>query len=130
ARMKWLIDTIGFDEVKRRILATRKMLPASATWPGGLPEEVLEHGDAPAGRHDGPVTPMGHGTPVALGRKTDFDRWVEANVVRGAANGSVSAYAWAELGDVTTAQFHALAAIQRELDADVRLTNRQNLVFR
>jgi sulfite reductase beta subunit-like hemoprotein len=42
----------------------------------------------------------------------------------------VSAVAYAALGDVTAAQFRALAAIQRELDADVRLTNRQNVCFR
>jgi sulfite reductase (ferredoxin) len=42
----------------------------------------------------------------------------------------VSAYAWAHLGDVTPAQFRALAAIQREFKATSRLTNRQNLVFR
>jgi sulfite reductase beta subunit-like hemoprotein len=51
-------------------------------------------------------------------------------VVRGAAKGTVSAYAYAPLGDITSDQFRALAAIQRELSADVRVTNRQNLVFR
>ena len=50
--------------------------------------------------------------------------------MRGAAKGTVSAYAWSRLGDVTSDQFRALAAIQRELGAGVRLTNRQNLVFR
>ena len=39
-------------------------------------------------------------------------------------------YAWAELGDITADQFRALAAIQRDFGATVRLTNRQNLVFR
>ena len=75
-------------------------------------------------------TPMGQGTPVTLGAKSDYDRWVEANVVRGAANGSVSAYAWCALGDVTSAQFRAVASMVREFDADVRVTNRQNLVLR
>jgi sulfite reductase beta subunit-like hemoprotein len=51
-------------------------------------------------------------------------------VIRGAANGSVSAVAYAALGDITSAQFRALAAMQRELGADVRLSNRQNVVFR
>ena len=64
-------------------------------------------------------------------RQTDpYDRWEDANVVRGSAKGTVSAYAWARLGDITSAQFRALAAIQREFGADVRVTNRQNLVFR
>ena len=38
--------------------------------------------------------------------------------------------AYARLGDITTAQLRALASIQRELGAEVRITNRQNLVFR
>jgi len=131
ARLKWVVDQLGIDEVRRRVVTVRKLLPASATWPGGVPELVAEWGDEPAGLADG-VTPtaMGHGTPVTLGAKSDYGRWVEANVVRGAANGTVSAYAWCELGDVTSAQFRAVAAMVREFDTDVRVTNRQNLVMR
>ncbi|HUP73726.1 MAG TPA: nitrite/sulfite reductase [Acidimicrobiales bacterium] len=139
ARMKWLVDTLGFEEVQRRVLKIRHTLPASSSWPGGIPDEVQRFGDAPAGRAAGITpTPMGHGfaattpneVPVALVRKGDRDRWLDANVVRGAANKTVSAYAWAELGDITSDQFRALAAIQREFNATVRLSNRQNLVFR
>ena len=131
ARLKWVVDQLGIDEVRRRVLATRKLLPASSTWPGGIPTVVTEWGDEPAGVADG-VTPtaMGQGTPVTLGALTDYDRWVEANVVRGAANGTVSAYAWCELGDVTSGQFRAVASMVREFDVDVRVTNRQNLVLR
>jgi len=131
ARLKWVVDQLGIDEVRRRVVATRKLLPASATWPGGVPGVVAEWGDEPAGVADGVTpTPMGQGTPVTLGAKSDYDRWVEANVVRGAANGTVSAYAWCALGDVTSAQFRAVASMVREFDADVRVTNRQNLVLR
>ena len=131
ARLKWVVDQLGIDEVRRRVLATRKLLPASSTWPGGIPTVVTEWGDEPAGVADG-VTPtaMGQGTPVTLGALSDYDRWVEANVVRGAANGTVSAYAWCELGDVTSSQFRAVASMVREFDVDVRVTNRQNLVLR
>jgi sulfite reductase beta subunit-like hemoprotein len=55
---------------------------------------------------------------------------VQTSVIRGTANGSISAIAYAPLGDITAAQFRALAQIQRDLNADVRLTNRQNVVFR
>jgi sulfite reductase beta subunit-like hemoprotein len=131
ARMKWLVDTLGWDELVRRVLAQRRMLVASSSWPGGIPEQVLLYGDEPAGRSDAvAATAVGQGVPVTLTRRADKDRWLDANVVRGTANGTVSAYAWAHLGDITAAQFRALAAIQREFDADVRLTNRQNLVYR
>src|SRR5439155_5731145 len=48
----------------------------------------------------------------------------------GVAKGTVSAYAYARLGDVTSDQWRALAAIQREMSLEVRVTNRQNVVFR
>ena len=131
ARMKWLTDTLGIDELRRRIFRERRFLLASASWPGGIPEEVAERGDEPAGvSSEIEATPMGQGTPVRLRRPGNYERWSDANVVRGVANGSVSAYAWARLGDITTGQFRALADIARDFRAEVRITNRQNLVFR
>ena len=131
ARMKWLTDTLGIDELRRRIFRERRFLLASASWPGGIPEEVAERGDEPAGvSGEVAATPMGQGTPVRLRRPGNYERWSDANVVRGVANGSVSAYAWARLGDITTGQFRALADIARDFGAEVRITNRQNLVFR
>ncbi len=132
ARMKWLVDTMGIDELRTRILKERKFLRASATWPGGLPEVVQELGDAPAGVSTTvDATPVG--VPVTLrlpGERPPYERWETVNVVRGVAKGTVSAYAFARLGDITSAQFRALAQIQRDLKAEVRVTNRQNVVFR
>ena len=129
--MKWLVDTMGLDELQARILKERKFLVASLHWPGGIPEAVAEarrraRRARPRHAHaDGP----GH-----AGRRSARDdptrRWDDANVVRGVAKGTVSAFAYARLGDITTDQFRALASIQRELGAEVRITNRQNLVFR
>jgi sulfite reductase (ferredoxin) len=131
ARMKWLVDTIGFEELQRRIFNTRKFLLASSSWPGGIPEEVEKNGDAPAGVAVGiNPTAVGQGTPVALTGTKPYERWESANVVRGVAKGTVSANAYSRLGDITSDQFRALASIQRELGLDVRITNRQNLVFR
>ncbi len=135
ARLKWLVDTMGIDELRERILKERKLLIASVTYVDGLPEVVRELGDEPAGLAKD-VTPtavgdLSRGSRVELsGRRTAFERWERANVVRGANNNTVSAYAWARLGDITSEQFRELAALQRELGADVRVTNRQNLVFR
>jgi len=131
ARMKWLVDTMGWDEVQARVLKERKFLIASSTWPGGVPEAVEKAGDAPAGTGQGVVpTPVGQGTPVTLRSSDPYQAWDDANVIRGVAKGTVSAIAYSRLGDITTDQFRALASIQRELGADVRITNRQNLVFR
>ena len=130
ARMKWLVDTMGWDELQARILKERKFLVASSSWPGGIPEIVQKHGDAPAGLGLGTPTPMGQGTPVTLRRDDPYKAWDDANVIRGVAKGTVSAIAYSRLGDVTTAQLRALASIQRELGAEVRITNRQNFAFR
>lgn len=129
ARLKWVVDDLGFEELQRRILAVRRFLPGSSSWPGGIPAVVRDWGDAPAGRGADP-TPMGQGTPVALRARKPYERWEQANVVRGVAKGTVSAYAWSRLGDVTSRQFRGLASIQRELGCEIRITNRQNFVLR
>jgi sulfite reductase beta subunit-like hemoprotein len=133
ARMKWLVDTLGIDELRRRVLKERHLLVASAGWPGGIPAAVAEAGDEPAG-----VSPSGFGTisvrpgavPVNITAGGPYARWEQANVVRGVARGTVSAYAHCRLGDITTDQFDGLAALQRRLGAEIRVTNRQNVVFR
>ena len=131
ARLKWVVDTLGIDELRRRVLKVRHTLPASSSWPGGIPDIVAKLGDAPAGRSaEVEPTAVGQGTRVELLPSDPYKRWVASSVVRGTANGTVSAVAYAALGDLTAAQFRALASMQRELGADVRLSNRQNVVFR
>ena len=131
ARMKWVVDKLGWDEVQRRVLKERKFLLASSSWPGGIPAEVIAAGDDPAGRGvDVTPTPIGQGVAVALRGNTPYDRWEQANVVRGIAKGTVSAYAWCELGDITAEQFRGVARIIRDFNVDVRVSNRQNFIIR
>jgi len=129
ARMKWLVDTMGIDRLRDLILDERRLLRASATWPGGIPEVVREIGDSPAGNATD-RTRLHHGEPVEVPEPDPFRRWDRANVVRGVANGTVSAVAHAPLGDITASQLRALADMQRDFAADLRVTNRQNLVLR
>ena len=128
ARMKWLVDTMGIDELRERIIKERKFLRASATYPGGLPDAVIETGDAPAGI--GTAVAADGGIPIEFSGLDAYRKWEIANVVRGRANGTVSAYAHAKLGDITTVQFRQLADIQREFAVEIRITNRQNFVLR
>ena len=131
ARMKWVVDQLGIDEVRRRVIKIRHTLPASSSWPGGIPAEVRQAGDAPAGRiTEGEVSQVGQSTLINFTSSDPFRRWENASVIRGAANGTVSAIAYAPLGDITASQFRALANIQRHFKSDVRLSNRQNVVFR
>jgi len=126
ARLKWLVDTMGIDELRERIIKERKFLIASSSYPGGIPAPVAEHGDAPAGMSTTPAD----GVPVELKGLDPYNKWELANVVRGRANGTVSAYAYCRLGDITTAQFRGLAAVQQDFGVEVRITNRQNFVLR
>lgn len=131
ARMKWVVDQLGIEEVRRRVIKIRHTLPASSSWPGGIPAEVRKAGDAPAGRiTEGEVSQVGQSTLINFTSSDPFRRWENASVIRGAANGTVSAIAYAPLGDITASQFRALANIQRHFKSDVRLSNRQNVVFR
>jgi sulfite reductase beta subunit-like hemoprotein len=131
ARMKWVVDQLGIDEVRRRVIKIRHTLPASSSWPGGIPAEVRNAGDAPAGRiTEGEVSQVGQSTLINFTSSDPFRRWENSSVIRGAANGTVSAIAYAPLGDITASQFRALANIQRHFKSDVRLSNRQNVVFR
>lgn len=131
ARMKWVVQELGWEEVQRRVLKSRQLLPASSSWPGGIPPIVAERGDAPAGRSSSvEATAVGQGVSVAIGGPSPYARWETANVVRGVANGSVSAYAWCKLGDVTTAQMRGLAQVIRDFGVVARVSNRQNFVLR
>jgi sulfite reductase (ferredoxin) len=132
ARLKWVVDAVGIDELRRRVLRERKLLVASSSWPGGIPSIVEELGDAPAGVAP-TATPTPVGVPVTfrVSRTAEpYARWESANVVIGVAKGTVSAIAYAKLGDITAAQFRSLAAIVRDFNVTVRVTNRQNLAFR
>jgi len=131
ARMKWVVDELGFEEVQRRVMNQRRLLPASSSWPGGIPPEVQRKGDSPAGLSaSGTPTAIGQGVPVSISGTSPFDRWNRANVIRGVAKGTVSAYAWCRLGDITADQFRGVAKIMREFGADVRVSNRQNFILR
>jgi sulfite reductase beta subunit-like hemoprotein len=133
ARMKWLVDTLGIDELRRRVLKERHLLVASAGWPGGIPSAVAAAGDEPAGLSLSGFdahSPRPGAVAVDIRVGGPYARWEQANVVRGVARGTVSAYAHCRLGDITADQFDGLAAIQRRLGAEVRVTNRQNVVFR
>ncbi|GAC1317447.1 MAG: nitrite/sulfite reductase [Acidimicrobiales bacterium] len=136
ARMKWLQDKLGDEELRRQIFKERHLLLASSTWPAwpdAIPPVVRERGDAPAGVLTGvDPTPVGVPVTLKLGPGDPRRRWETVNVVRGVAKGTVSAYAHCQLGDVTSAQFTGMATLMRALgdDVQVRVTNRQNFVIR
>ena len=123
ARLKWVVDTLGFDEVQRRVLKIRHLLPASSSWPGGIPPRRRRSTATrpPASRPTVEVTPVGQGveiaTPVAIG---------DLVTVRALAPGErrarrrqrhrVGRTPGPRSATSPSDQFRALAAIQRELE--------------
>ena len=123
----WLVDTLGWEDVQARIVKERRLLLGSSSWPGGIPDARWPRPAAHrAWRSTWPRRPWARAFR-SRSPSRPFEQWDDTNVVRGAAKGTVSAIAYARLGDVTSEQFLALAAIQRDLGLEVRLTNRQNV---
>jgi sulfite reductase beta subunit-like hemoprotein len=76
ARLKWVVDQLGIEEVRRRVLKVRHTLPASSSWPGGIPEIVAKVGDAPAGKTTTvEATAVGQGVAVAITPRDPYGRW-------------------------------------------------------
>ena len=137
ARMKWLVDTMGIDELRERIIKERKFLRAARDWPGGIPEQVQRRRrrarrQRHAGQRDGRSAPASAGQrPGAAARRpTRSSGGTKPTSCAASTRGTVSAYAYSQLGDITTEQFRRLADIQRDFALDIRITNRQNFALR
>ena len=116
--MKWVVDTLGFDELKRRVLRPASMLPASSTWPGGIPDVVAEA--RRRARRASPPASLPTVDGPGHARHADGTRSVRAlgsgqRRARHRQAARSRPYAYAALGDITGDQFRALASIQREL---------------
>ena len=113
--MKWVVDQIGIDELRRRIFRERQ-LPAGLVdaGPGGIPADRRRSSATPPPAWPPAIDPTPVGMPVTLRlgpRRPATRAGRSANVVVGVAKGTVSAIAYAQLGDITSEQFRALAAI-------------------
>ena len=134
ARMKWVVDTLGIDELQRaRAQGSASSCRRRRRGRAASPRCRRSTATRPAGVDRPTVTPtrVGQGTTVRLTPRDPYERWDQANVVRGVANGTVSAVAYAR-----ARRHHRPTSSVRSprssasFGADVRLTNRQNVVFR
>lgn len=136
ARMKFVIDKLGFDEFKRRweaaYLAMGLALPKNGTL------TLLQYQDEPPAlimptRHsttDGNGNGAGHGTP-ATGYETPFEMWKRTNVVKQKQDGHVTAAIKLFMGDITTEQMLFVADLaERYSNGNLRTTINQNMVIR
>lgn len=121
ARIKFLVARLGIDEFRRLVLEERQKLPEDPAWTAylqdihALDEEPLKLGQALNGAE----------LPEA------FEAWYETNVYHQLQSGFAVATISLPLGDITSAQLRALAAICRNYVKDtVRTTVEQNIILR
>jgi sulfite reductase beta subunit-like hemoprotein len=112
ARLKFVVDLIGWEGLRDAILKAREPLPRTAIEPT-TPETapvVLKFDDAPP-------------------HEREYAEWLRTNVV---PHGDfVAAQVTVPLGDLTTAQMHGLAKIGAIwADGRIRTTVAQNILFR
>ncbi|MGC4097390.1 MAG: sulfurtransferase TusA family protein [Nitrospira sp.] len=134
ARMKFVIDKLGFEEFKRRweaaYVAMGQVLPTN----GSL--VLLQHEDSPPSL----IMPTrsgtthqngnGNGTP-RINDETPFDMWKRTNVVKQKQDGYVTAAVKLFMGDITTEQMLFVADLaERYSNGNLRTTINQNLVIR
>lgn len=136
ARMKFVIDKLGFDEFKRRweaaYVAMGHTLPKNGTL------TLLQHQDAPprlimptrSGVANGNGNGNGNGTH-AIGFETPFEMWKRTNVVKQKQDGYVTAAIKLFMGDITAEQMLFVADLaERYSNGNLRTTINQNLVIR
>ncbi len=129
ARLKWLIQKIGIEEFRELVFAERHaVISVSGTNPG-IPEVVR------AAAADKEITASALAVLPPTNGNERLARWAKTNVVA-TQDGQFAVYVTTPLGDVTTAQFFGLADISEDFGpygdapADLRITNRQNVIFR
>ena len=139
ARMKFLLEKIGFKELKKRIMKEFDMLKTSRTWSFILPsEDTLENPPLPVAmlRSNGSSAPLVKGG--ASGRTESngagdpyFDRWHLTNVLQQKQDGYNAVSVRLVMGDITTDQIGRLADITAKYaNGSITVTQQQNFLMR
>lgn len=134
ARMKFVIDKLGFDEFKRRWEAAYVAMGRALPKNGSL--TLLPHQDEPTplimparnGSTNG--NGNGNGAPV-IGRETPYEMWKRTNVAKQKQKGYVTAAIKLNMGDITAEQMVFVADLaERYSNGNLRTTINQNMVIR
>src|SRR3989441_1035515 len=132
ARMKFIIDKLGFEEFKRRVEAefsvTRKSHEGrSLTPPTGLdiPPQLIQ----PVRSNGGNGTSKGNGSDGHA--ETPFEMWKRTNAVPQRQPGFSAVFIRLAMGDITSAQMLEVADLIDEFaNGNIRTTIQQNLCIR
>ncbi len=136
ARMKFVIDKLGFEEFKRRWEAAYVAMGHALPKNGSL--TLLQHQDQPTPlimpTRNGLANGNGNGYSNgahAIGHETPFEMWQRTNVVRQKQEGYVTAAIKLFMGDITVDQMLFVADLaERYSNGNLRTTINQNMVIR
>jgi sulfite reductase (ferredoxin) len=137
ARMKFVIDKLGFEEFKRRWEAA--YVAMGHTLPKKESVTLLQHQDEPKlimptrnGMVNGTGNGHGNGNGVHQhGHETPFEMWKRTNVVKQKQDGYVTAAIKLFMGDITSEQMLFVADLaERYSNGNLRTTINQNMVIR
>ncbi|MGH8143006.1 MAG: nitrite/sulfite reductase [Steroidobacteraceae bacterium] len=121
ARMKFLVEKLGFDEFRRLVLEERKVLRPDPRWTGYLKDVERYH-----------EVPTKASSALNLTNlDPQFEAWRATNAYAQRQSGYVVATVTLPLGDITSWQMRQLADVARKYVGDnVRTTVEQNLILR
>jgi sulfite reductase (ferredoxin) len=137
ARMKFVIEKLGFAEFKRRW--EEAYVAMGFARPSSEPLTVLAHRDEPVqlimptsnGNGANPSAEQGNGHPNGGYQETPFAMWKRTNVVRQKQSGYVAAVIKLFMGDLTTEQMlHIADLAERYSNGNIRTTINQNMIIR
>ncbi len=119
ARLKFLIGEMGIDAFREAVFKEREVVRATAP-----------AYNFPEGTDDWPILPNLISSVIPPGDEA-FTRWIKTNVIPQKQPGYVAAYITLPAGDLSTAQFYAMARIADNFaQGEVITTMTQNLVLR
>jgi sulfite reductase (ferredoxin) len=133
ARMKFVIEKLGFAEFKRRW--EEVYVSMGYARPASGPLKFLSHHDEPVPL----IMPTSNGSKPAQGNShvngasqdTPFDMWRRTNVVRQKQEGYVAAVVKLFMGDLTSGQMlHIADLAERYSNGNIRTTINQNMIIR
>ena len=132
ARMKFVIEKLGFDEFKRRWRETYKAMGYDT--PSHEPLRLLEHRDDPPllmpTKLNGSNGEQGNGSLHAR-NGFGFEAWKRTNVVTQKQPGYAAAVIKLPMGDLTSDHMWAVADLaERYSNGNIRTTINQNMIIR
>ncbi|MBI3357016.1 MAG: sulfurtransferase TusA family protein, partial [Nitrospirae bacterium] len=135
ARMKFVIEKLGFEEFKRRWEAAYTTMGHDLPTQGSI--TLLQHQDDPLPlimpimNGSSSAATNGNGSQSRIGQETPFEMWKRTNVVKQKQEGYITAAIRLFMGDITSEQMVFVADLaDRYSNGNIRTTINQNVVIR